>query len=163
MALKEVEIEVRDKKYKVHLIGAMDALKGLQRITGKMSALIPNMIAKNPEKVNSDFYDIITDEFDELFDTFVDKNNIRVKDKKDGWKLINDFDEHFQGECTAPVELLYKVILENDKSFFHSLPTLINKGLKKLNENLQASSLQMPEGIKGTMETVAESLKENLG
>ena len=31
MALKEVEIEVRDKKYKVHLIGAMKALKGLQR------------------------------------------------------------------------------------------------------------------------------------
>lgn len=163
MALKEVEIKVREQQYKLPLIGAMKALKGLQRITGKMSALIPNAIANNSEKLNEDFFNIITDEFDELFDTFIDKNNIKVNDKKDGWKLISDFDEHFQGKCTAPVELLYKVILENDKSFFHSLPTLINKGLKKLNENLQANSLQMPNGINQTMETVANSLKENLG
>lgn len=160
---KEVEIKVRDKQYKIYLIGAMNALKGLQRITGKMSALIPNMIAKNPEKVNEEFYNIITDEFDNLFETFIDKENIKVKEKGKDWKLIEDFDEYFQGECLVPVELLYKAILENDKSFFHSLPTLINKGLKKLNENLQANSLQMPEGIQGTMEAVANSLEKNLG
>ena len=163
MALKEVEIEVREQKYRLPLIGAMKALKGLQRITGKMSALIPNIIAHNPEKVNEDFFNIITDEYDELFETFVDINQLKFEDKKGDWKLINDFDEHFSGQCTAPVELLYKAILENDKSFFHSLPTLINKGLKKLNENLQANSLQMPSGINQTMETVANSLKENLG
>ena len=162
MALQEKEIEVRGKKYKFVLTPAMKALKGLQRITGKMSALIPNLIAKNPEKVNEDFFNIITDEYDELFETFVDINQLKCKEKGD-WKLIEDFDEHFSGECTAPVELLYKVILENDRSFFHSLPTLINKGLKKLNENLQANSLPMPSGISQTMDNVANSLKENLG
>ena len=115
------------------------------------------------EKVNEEFYNIITDEFDNLFETFIDKENIKVKEKGEAWKLIEDFDEYFQGECLVPVELLYKAILENDKSFFHSLPTLINKGLKKLNENLQANSLQMPEGIQGTMEAVANSLEKNLG
>ena len=162
MALQEKEIEVRGKKYKFVLTPAMKALKGLQRITGKMSALIPNLIAKNPEKVNEDLFEIVTEQYDELFETFVDVNQLKVKEKSD-WKLVGDFDEHFQGECLAPVELLYKVILENDRSFFHSLPGLINKGLKKLNENLQANSLQMPNGINQTMESVANSLKENLG
>ena len=163
MALQEKEIEVRGKKYRFVLTPAMKALKGLQRITGKMSALIPNLIAQNPEKVNEDFFNLITDEYDELFNTFVDVNQLKCKGKKGDYELISDIDEHFQGECTAPVELLYKVILENDRSFFHSLPTLINKGLKKLNENLRANSLQMPNGINQTMETVANSLKENLG
>jgi hypothetical protein len=162
MALETREVEVRGTKYMFVLTPAIKALKGLQRITGKMSGLIPNLIARNSDKVNEDFFNLITEEYDELFKTFIDINQLKYKDKTD-WKLINDFDEHFSGQCTAPVELLYKIIIENDKSFFHSLPTLINKGLKKLNENLQANSLQMPEGFGQTMETVANSLKESLG
>ena len=163
MALQEKEIEVRGKKYKFVLTPAMKALKGLQRITGKMSALIPNLIAKNPEKVNEDFFNIITDEYDELFETFVDVNQLKFKNKKADWELISDIDEHFQGECTAPVELLYKVILENDRSFFLSLPTLINKGLKKLNENLPANLSQKLNEPNPIMDNIASSLKENLG
>ena len=163
MALQEREIEVRGKKYKFVLTPAGKALLALRKITAKMSALIPNLVAQNPDKVNEDLFEIVTEQYDELFKTFVDVNQLKYKDKKSDWKLVGDFDEHFQGECLAPVELLYKVILENDRSFFHSLPTIINKGLKKLNENLQANSLQMPNGINQTMESVAKSLKENLG
>lgn len=163
MALQEREIEVRGKKYKFVLTPAGKALLALRKITAKMSALIPNLVAQNPDKVNEDLFEVVTEQYDELFKTFVDVNQLKYKDKKSDWKLVDDFDEHFQGECLAPVELLYKVILENDKDFFHSLPSLINKGLKKLNENLQANSLPMPNGISQTMETVANSLKENLG
>ena len=64
-----------------------------------------------------------TEQYDELFETFVDVNQLKYKDKKSDWKLVGDFDEHFQGECLAPVELLYKVFWRMIKIFFtHCLP-----------------------------------------
>src|SRR5574344_32259 len=161
MALQEREIEVRGKNYKFVLTPAGKALLALRKITGKMSALIPNLIAKNPDKVNEDLFDIVTEQYDELFKTFVDVNQLKYKDKKSDWKLVGDFDEHFQGECLAPVELLYKIILENDKDFFHLLPSLIVKKRDQLNEFLQANSLQNPNSQ--IMDSVMESMKGNLG
>src|SRR5574344_429372 len=164
MALQEREIEVRGKNYKFVLTPAGRALLALRKITGKMSALIPNLIAKNPDKVNEDLFDIVTEQYDELFETFVDVNQIKYKDKKSEWKLVGDFDEHFQGECLAPVELLYKVILENDKGFFHSLPSLIVKKRNQLNEFLLANLSQMPNGTSNLiMDNIANNLKESLG
>lgn len=163
MALQEREIEVREKKYKFVLTPAGKALLALRKITAKMSALIPNLIAQNPEKVNEDLFNIVTEQYDELFETFVDVNQLKYKDKGD-WKLVGDFNEHFQGECLAPVELLYKVILENDKDFFHSLPSLIVKKRNQLNEFLQANLLQTPNGTNNPiMDNIANNLKENLG
>ena len=164
MALQDREIEVRGKKYKFVLTPAGKALLALRKITAKMSALIPNLVAQNPQKVNEDLFEIITQEYDELFETFVDVNQLKCKGKKGDWELIGDFDEHFQGECLAPVELLYKVILENDKDFFHSLPSLIVKKRNQLNEFLLANLSQMPnETNNPIMDNVANSLKEKLG
>ena len=163
MALQEREIEVRGKKYKFVLTPAGKALKALKIITGKLSGLIPNLVAQNADKVNEDLLDIITDQYDELFSAFVDVNQLKVKEKGD-WKVIPDFDEHFQGECLAPVELLYKVILENDKDFFHSLPSLIVKKRNQLNEFLLANLSQTPNGTSNPMmDNIANSLKEKLG
>ncbi len=163
MALQEREIEVRGKKYKFVLTPAGKALLALRKITAKMSALIPNLVAQNPDKVNKDLFEIVTEQYDELFETFVDVNQLFVKEKGI-WKLISDFDEHFQGECLAPVELLYKVILENDKDFFHSLPSLIVKKRNQLNEFLLANLSQTPNGTSNpTMDNIANSLKEKLG
>ena len=164
MALQDREIEVRGKKYKFVLTPAGKALLALRKITAKMSALIPNLVAQNPQKVNEDLFEIITQEYDELFETFVDVNQLKCKGKKGDWELIGDFDEHFQGECLAPVELLYKVILENDKDFFHSLPSLIVKKRNQLNEFLLANLSQMPnETNNPIIDNVANSLKEKLG
>lgn len=163
MALQEKETEVRGKKYKFVLTSAGKALLALRKITAKMSALIPNLVAQNPDKVNEDLFEIVTEQYDELFETFVDVNQLKVKEKSD-WKLVGDFDEHFQGECLAPVELLYKVILENDKDFFHSLPSLIVKKRNQLNEFLLANLSQTPNGTGNpTMDNIANSLKEKLG
>ena len=164
MALQEREIEVRGKKYRFVLTPAGKALLALRKITAKMSALIPNLVAKNPEKVNEDLFEIVTEQYDELFETFVDVNQLKYKDKKSDWKLVENFDEHFQGECLAPVELLYKVILENDKDFFHSLPSLIVKKRNQLNEFLLANLSQTPNGTNNPMmDNIANSLKEKLG
>ena len=163
MALQEKEIEVRGKKYKFVLTPAGKALLALRKITAKMSALIPNLVAQNPDKVNEDLFEIVTEQYDELFETFVDVNQLQIKEKGN-WKTIPDFDEHFQGECLAPVELLYKVILENDKDFFHSLPSLIVKKRNQLNEFLLANLSQTPNGTNNPMmDNIANSLKEKLG
>ena len=98
------------------------------------------------------------EDFDELFNTFIDKNNIYC----DG-NLIIDFDEHFAGRFMEIPQLLYKVILENDRDFFTSLPTLIQKGMHTLNERLQANSLPKAEGLEKALNQVANNLNRNLG
>ena len=55
------------------------------------------------------------------------------------------------------------VIMENDKDFFQSLPSLIEKGLHHLNERLQANSLPKAEGLETAMNSIANKMKENLG
>jgi len=158
MAMPKREIKVGKDKYEFYLIGGMDAFNASRKITAKTAMLLPNLINKNTTGFNTDFYNLIMDNFDELLDTFIDKNNLRCNGA-----VIADFDEHFAGKFTEIPQLLYKVILENDRDFFHSLPILMTKVMAKLNEKLQANSLQMPNGITEAMDKVASNLKENLG
>lgn len=163
MALPQREVKVRDTEYKFNLVGSWKALTALKRVAGKSTTLIPNLMSGKTEQLNSDFLNLITEEFDELFSEFVDINQLYYKDKKDKqWKLIGDFDEHFAGSCMAPVELLYKVIMENDKDFFPSLPSLIMNLYNKVNEFL-LQSLSKEQEIPNLDNIAATMMMSNAG
>lgn len=158
MGMPQREVVVSGHRYKFYLIDGSKALEALRKFTAKTATLIPCLINSKIDDFNLKLFELITDDFDYLFDIFIDKNQLYCDDK-----IINDFDEHFAGRFTDIAKLLYKVVLENDKDFFHSLPTLIEKALHKLNERLQANSLPKAEGLETALNQVASSLKENLG
>lgn len=158
MAMPQREVEVGGHKYKFYLIGGSEAFKASRKFTAKTTALFPCLAHGKVEEFNDKLLQLVMDDFDYLFDTFIDKNALYC----DG-VLIADFDEHFAGRFTDIPKLLYKVIMENDKDFFHSLPSLIEKGLHHLNERLQANSLPKAEGLETAMNSIANKMKENLG
>lgn len=158
MSLPQREIKIGNRKYKFYLIEASKAFKASTKFTAKVTTLFPCLTAGKTEEFNSKLMELVLEDFDYLFDTFIDKNNLYCDDK-----LITDFEEHFAGRFTDIAQLLYKVILENDRDFFHYLPTLIEKGLHKLNERLQANSLPKAEGVDKALTQVAKNLRENLG
>ena len=158
MAMPQREVTVNGHRYKFYLIGGSKAFMASRKIAAKASTLLPCLWGDKVEEFNSKFVELIMEDFDYLFDTFVDKNALYCDDK-----LIEDFDEHFAGRFTEIPQLLYKIIMENDRDFFHSLPTLIEKGLHHLNEKLQANSLPKAEGLNNALNQVASKVKANLG
>ena len=158
MAMPQREVEVGGHKYKFYLIGGSEAFKASRKFTAKTTALFPCLAHGKVEEFNDKLLQLVMDDFDYLFDTFIDKNALYC----DG-VLIADFDEHFAGRFTDIPKLLYKVIMENDKDFFHSLPSLIEKGLHHLNERLQANSLPKAEGLNQALEQLAKNVNEKLG
>lgn len=157
MALPQREVVVNGHKYKFYLIGGRKAFEASRKFTAKAGTLIPCITNGKIEEFNEKLLELIMEDFDYLLDTFIDKNLLYCDDR-----LIQDFDEHFAGRFTEIPQLLFKVIMENDKDFFHSLPTLIEKGLKHLNERLQANSLPKAEGIEKALNQVATNI-EKLG
>lgn len=158
MRMPQREVTVNGHKYKFYLIGGLKAFEASRRFTAKATALMPCLWNKQTETFNERLMSLLMEDFDYLLDTFIDKNGLYCDDK-----LIPDFDEHFAGRFTEIPQLLYKVIMENDKDFFHLLPTLIEKGLHKLNERLQANSLPKAEGLEEALTQVANNMRENLG
>lgn len=158
MAMPQREVTVNGHRYKFYLIGGSKAFMASRKIAVKASTLLPCLWGDKVEEFNSKFVELIMEDFDYLFDTFVDKNALYCDDK-----LIADFEEHFAGRFTEIPQLLYKIIMENDRDFFHSLPTLIEKGLHHLNEKLQANSLPKAEGLNNALNQVASKVKANLG
>ena len=158
MAMPQREVKVGDHRYKFYLIGGRKAFEATRRFTAKTTALAPCLTQGKVEEFNSKFYELMMEDFDYLLDTFIDKNQLYCDDR-----LVTDFDEHFAGRFMEIPKLLYKVIMENDKDFFQSLPSLIEKGLHHLNERLQANSLPKAEGLETAMNSIANKMKENLG
>ena len=158
MAMPQREVKVNGHRYKFYLIGGSKAFEATRRFTAKATSLFSCITNQKIDEFNEGLYKLIMEDFDYLFDTFIDKNALYCDDK-----LIMDFDEHFAGRFTEIPQLLYKVIMENDKDFFHSLPTLIEKALHRLNESLQANSLPKAEGLETALNQMANKVKENLG
>lgn len=158
MGMPQREVRINGHRYKFHLIGGSEAFKASRKIAAKVSTLLPCLWGDKVDEFNTKLLELVMEDFDYLFDTFIDKNAIYCDDK-----LIVDFDEHFAGRFTEIPQLLYKVIMENDRDFFHLLPTLIEKGLAHLNERLQANSLPKAEGLNQALTQVAQNVKNNLG
>lgn len=158
MGMPQREVVVNNHRYKFYLIGGSKAFEATRRLTAKATSLFSCIQNNKIEEFNTKLFELIMDDFDYLMNTFIDKNSLYCDDK-----IIIDFDEHFAGRFTDIPQLLYKVILENDRDFFHSLPTLIQKGLHRLNESLQANSLPKAEGLNQALNQMANNLKENLG
>jgi len=160
--LPERTVKVRNEEYTFRLVPGMKAFNSLRKLTAKISTLIPDLMAQDNSKLNEDFYNLIMDDVDELLEVFINKEELFVGSGSNK-KIVTDFDEHFSGKPIAIAELLYKVIMENDRDFFHSLPSLLEKGLKKLNTKLQANSLQMPEGVSNLINEAVAGMKEKVG
>ena len=158
MGMPQREVVVNNRRYKFYLIGGRKAFEASRKILAKLTTVFSCLQDKATVQLNDKLYELIMQDFDYLLDTFIDKNNLYCDDK-----LIVDFDEHFAGRFMEIPQLLYKVILENDKDFFTLLPTLIQKTMHKINERLQANSLPKAEGLEKALNQVADSLKENLG
>lgn len=158
MGMPQREVTVNGRKYKFYLTAGGKAFEASRKITAKASTLLPCLWNGKIEEFNSKLLELVMDDFDYLFNTFIDKNQLYCDNV-----LITDFDEHFAGKFTEIPQLLFKVILENDRDFFNSLPTLIERGLHKLNEKLQANSLQKPEAVEEALTTMASKIRENLG
>ena len=137
--LPERTVEVRGEKYTFRLVPAMTAFTELRKLASKAGSLLPDLASQDKSNFKNNLSELILDDVDHLIDVFIDKNQLQVNGKLLGGE--NEFNEHFAGKAIAIGELLYKVILENDKDFFHSLPSWIGKGLKLLNTKLQANSL----------------------
>lgn len=158
MGMPQREVVVNGHKYRFYLISGSLAFQASRKILAKLTSMLNCFQDKATNELNAKISELAMEDFDELFDTFIDKNNIYC----DG-SLITDFDEHFAGRFMDIPQLLYKVILENDKDFFTSLPTLIQKGMHTLNERLQANSLPKAEGLEKALNQVANNLNQNLG
>ena len=99
----------------------------------------------------------------ELFETFVEKRGLM----KDGI-VINNIDEEFAGKISNMYKLLFEAIKANDKNFFTSLPTLIEKVQAWVAEKLQVNLSQNPNSENSeAMEALANLAKQaktmNLG
>lgn len=158
MGMPQREVVVNGHKYRFYLISGSLAFQASRKILAKLTSMLNCFQDKATNELNAKISELAMEDFDELFNTFIDKNNIYC----DG-SLITDFDEHFAGRFMDIPQLLYKVILENDKDFFTSLPTLIQKGIHTLNERLQANSLPKAEGLEKALNQVANNLNQNLG
>lgn len=158
MGMPQREVVVNGHKYRFYLISGSLAFQASRKILAKLTSMLNCFQDKATNELNAKISELAMEDFDELFDTFIDKNNIYC----DG-SLITDFDEHFAGRFMDIPQLLYKVILENDKDFFTSLPILIQKGMHTLNERLQANSLPKAEGLEKALNQVANNLNRNLG
>lgn len=158
MGMPQREVVVNGHKYRFYLISGSLAFQASRKILAKLTSMLNCFQDKATNELNAKISELAMEDFDELFNTFIDKNNIYC----DG-SLITDFDEHFAGRFMDIPQLLYKVILENDKDFFTSLPTLIQKGMHTLNERLQANSLPKAEGLEKALNQVANNLNQNLG
>lgn len=158
MGMPQREVKVGEHRYKFYLIGGRKAFEATRRFTAKTGALLPCLTQGKVEEFNAKLYELVMNDFDYLLDTFIDKNQLYCDDR-----LIPDFDEHFAGKFMEIPQLLYKVIMENDKDFFQSLPTLIERGLHLLNERLQANSLPKAEGLETALTQLTNEMKQNLG
>lgn len=158
MGMPQREAVVNGHRYKFYLIGGRKAFEASRKILAKLTTVFSCLQDKATLELNDKLYELIMEDFDYLLDTFIDKNTLYCDDR-----LIADFDEHFAGRFMEIPQLLYKVILENDKDFFTSLPTLIQKAMHKINERLQANSLPKAEGLEKALNQVANNIKENLG
>lgn len=158
MSMPQREVVINGHKYRFYLISGSLAFKASRKILGKLTSMLNCFQDRATTELNAKISELVMEDFDELFNTFIDKNNIYC----DG-NLITDFDEHFAGRFMEIPQLLYKVILENDRDFFTSLPTLIQKGMHTLNERLQANSLPKAEGLEKALNQVANNLNQNLG
>lgn len=158
MGMPQKEVVVNGHKYKFYLIGGRKAFEASRKILAKLTTVFSCLQDKATLELNDKLYELIMEDFDYLLDTFIDKNTLYCDEK-----LVLDFDEHFAGRFMEIPQLLYKVILENDKDFFTLLPTLIQKAMHKINERLQANSLPKAEGLEKTLNQVASNIKENLG
>lgn len=158
MALPQREVKVNGHRYKFALIPASKAFTASRKLTAKLGTILPCFFNKEVDSLNAKITELIMEDFDYLFDAFIDVNAIYCDDK-----LIADFDEHFAGRFMDIPQLLYKIILENDRDFFHSLPTLIEKGLHILNERLQVNLSEKADGLEEALTQVAQNVKENLG
>lgn len=158
MTLPQREVTVGNHVYKFHLIRGSEAFKASRKFATKLATLLPCVWEKKVTDLNNIVTELLIEDFDLLFDTFIDKNALYC----DG-KIVEDFDEHFAGRFTEIPQLLYKVIMENDRDFFHSLPTLLETLANSLPESLQANSLKNQEKVKEALSGLAIKTKENLG
>lgn len=158
MTMPQREVKVGNHRYKFYLIGGLKAFQASRKFATKLATLIPSVWTKNNTDISQTITDLLMEDFDYLFDTFIDKNATYCDDQ-----LILDFDEHFAGRFTEVPQLLYKVIMENDRDFFHSLPTLIEKLARKMEEKLPANSLPNQDKVTEAMDSIAQKVKENLG
>lgn len=152
------EVKVGKDEYGFYLVPAQKAFKASRKLIAKVSTLLPSFTKGEITEFNSKLNDLILEDLDELMEVFIDKNNLRCNGK-----IIEDFDEHFAGRFMEIPKLLYKVILENDRDFFTSLPGLIEKALHTLNAKLQANSLPKADKAEEVLTKMANNLKENLG
>lgn len=113
MGMPQREVVVNGHRYKFYLIGGRQAFEASRRFTAKAGTLIPCIMNQKIDEFNTKLFDLVMDDFDYLLNTFIDRNMLYCDDK-----LITDFDEHFSGRFTEIPQLLYKVIMENDKDFF---------------------------------------------
>lgn len=158
MAIPQREVVVNHHRYKFYLTPGLKAFKASRQFATKLATILPCVWEKRVDDLNNIVTELLMDNFDNLFDTFIDKNQIYCDDK-----LIADFDEHFAGRFTEIPQLLYKVIMENDRDFFHSLPTLIENLANHLTANLPVNSLQNQEKTMEALDSLAQKVKENLG
>lgn len=158
MTMPQREVVVNHHRYKFYLTPGSKAFKASRQFATKLATVLPCVWEKRIDDLNNIITELLMDDFDTLFDTFIDKNQMYCDDK-----LIADFDVHFAGRFTEIPQLLYKVILENDRDFFHSLPILLEKLTDKLTESLPVNSLQNQDKVMGALDSLAQKAKESLG
>lgn len=158
MAMPTKKVKIGEDVYEFYLTGGLKAFNASKKFASELGMILPSLMVKDANGVNLRIAKLIEENFEELFSTFIDKNNLKCNNE-----IILDFDEHFAGKFTDIPELLYKVIIENDKDFFHSLPTLAEKAMKWINEKQLVNSLKNPEETMDALAQMAQEKAENLG
>ena len=144
MSIGRYSVKLGDEKYEMYYLEARKAYLKLAKYGGNFSKMISSLLQGNLEVFNTILDELLgPDELMSMFDTFVSNRNVKC----DG-VVITDMDEHFAGRPTDMFKLLFKAIEANDKTFFTSLPTLIENLVGKITEKLQTSSLMNQGEIK---------------
>ena len=166
MGLERYEVVLGSERYSMHYLDAVTAYLKLAKYGGNFSKMVTNLLQGNLECFNTILDELVRpEELLEMFNTFVKDRNVKCNGT-----LITDIGEHFQGRPTDMFKLLFKAIEANDKTFFTSLPTLIESLVGKITEKLQMNLSQNQGEIKNeqTQETMdalmnlAEKAKQTL-
>lgn len=149
MGLPQRTVKIGEDTYKFYLVGGRKAFMATRSVLAKMVTLVPSLLSDNKDvDIQNQVMELINEDYDNLWKAFINEETLYCNGE-----LIQDIDEHFAGKFTDMPILLYKVIMENDKDFFASLPSLVKKGMEKL-EKQQVNSLPKADEIANILNSV---------
>lgn len=148
MGLPQRTVKIGEDTYKYYLVGGRKAFMATRSSLAKLTSLVPTLLSDKETDFSNQIMELVNDDYDNLWKAFINEETLYCNGE-----LIQDIDEHFAGKFTDMPILLYKVIMENDKDFFASLPSLIKKGMEKLGKQ-QANLLPKADEIQNILNSV---------